>query len=625
MNTFIISLILWAAASGLHAQPSAWKPAGDRIKTPWAEQVDPSCPLPEYPRPGLIRSEWMNLNGLWQYGITKLSGLKPSQFDGQILVPYPLESSLSGVMKSLGTDEVLWYERTFTVPSKWSGSRVLLHFGAVDFEAWVYVNGKLATTHKGGYASFSADITTLLRPGSNTLTVRVCDPTDERTQPTGKQRRDPGGPGSIWYTSVSGIWQTVWMEPVASTYIRDLRTTPDLDHGRFVFEALTNGTQSSTDRITVTLSDGGRVVATASGMAGQSLTVDVKKPKLWTPETPHLYQVEASIVSADGTVIDKVGSYAAMRKISVAKGTADGIWRLQLNDHDYFHFGPLDQGYWPDGLYTAPTDEALLFDIQKTKQWGFNMIRKHMKVEPDRWYYYCDSIGLLVWQDMPSVGRSDERWAPRIWRNLPDGTQPAAVEDHFRAEWGEIIGQLYSHPSVVVWTPFNEAWGQFKTADIVAYTRQLDSTRLINPASGGNHYHCGDILDLHDYARPPQLFLNDTTRPVVLGEYGGLGRHIEGHRWYEHDATTYVNYQDAAALTDAYVEQGQAVLQLAKGITLRDGTKAAFSAAVYTQTTDVETEVNGLMTYDRRIVKLDEKRMHDINAALSSVFSKKVK
>lgn len=621
-TTTILLSALFMSVSAM-AQTSAWQPAGNRIKTPWAEQVNPQCPLPEYPRPLLVRPDWENLNGMWQYAITSATSLQPSAFDGQILVPYPLESSLSGVMRTMGQSQVLWYQRDITLPASWQGQHILLHFGAVDFEAQVYVNGQLATTHQGGFTSFSADITQFLHQGRNTLTVRVSDPTDERLQPLGKQRRDPGGPGSIWYTSVSGIWQTVWMEPVPATHITDLRTTPDLDHSSFIFEVKTSGNQAMTDRLIITLTDGGHVVQTATGTAGTPLVLNIKKPTLWTPDTPHLYQVTASIVSADGSIVDKVSSYAAMRKISVAQNPSDGVWRLQLNNRDYFHFGPLDQGYWPDGLYTAPTDEALRFDIEKTKEWGFNMIRKHMKVEPARWYYYCDSIGLLVWQDMPSVGRSDERWEPGLWRNQSDGTQPESVENHFRQEWSDIINQHYSYPSIVVWTPFNEAWGQFKTADIVALTRRLDSTRLINPASGGNHYHTGDFIDLHDYARPPHIFINDTTRPVVLGEYGGLGRHIEGHRWYEQDATTYVNYKDAKELTDSYMEQSRAVLDMARGITLAGGTRAAFSAAVYTQTTDVETEVNGLMTYDRKIMKMDEERIRSINQTISNVLSSK--
>ena len=604
---------------GDHPQ-SAWHPAGNQLKSRFAEQVNPSAPLPEYPRPIMIRGEWQNLNGLWNYAIANEDALRPAEFDGQILVPYPLESSLSGVQRKMRHDQVLWYERTFSVPKSWQGRDVLLHFGAVDHEAIVYVNGQRVASHVGGYTAFSANVTSVLHEGDNRLTVRVVDRTEDRLQPVGKQRLDPGGNGSIWYTSVSGIWQTVWMEPVSKQHIADIRTTPDVDDSRFAIDVKTVGTNPSTDKVEVTLSYGGSVVARGSASAGQTVLLPVKSPKLWTPDTPNRYQLSVRLMS-NGQQTDCVSSYAAMRKISVAQ-QADGVWRLQLNNKDLFHFGPLDQGYWPDGLYTAPSDEALRFDIQKTKDWGFNMIRKHMKVEPARWYYYCDSIGLLVWQDMPSICRSDQHWDSRSWNKQRDGGHAASVEANYFHEWGEIINGFYSYPCIVVWTPFNEAWGQFKTAKVVEFTRQQDPTRLINPASGGNHYHAGDFLDLHDYARPPQLYLNDTTRPVVLGEYGGLGQHVEGHRWVESDATTYVNYKDSKELTDSYVEQGEAVLRMAKGIQLPDGTRAAFSAAVYTQTTDVETEVNGLMTYDRKVMKVDEARIRAINSAISHTLDK---
>ena len=570
------------------------------LKTPWTDKVNPQNVLPEYPRPMMQRDKWMNLNGKWNYAILQEDMGMPTDFDGDILVPFPIESKLSGVEKHLRRGETLWYERRFSVPVSWSGDNIMLHFGAVDHEAWVYVNGQLVTTHIGGYAAFSCDITKALKPGENRLSLKVLDATDEFRQPIGKQRANPQGPGSIWYTSVSGIWQTVWMEPVNKSHVSNLRITPDLDNNRFVVEAKVVGRKAE-QLLRYTLLDEGKLVAQTTASMGLPAIIDVRKPKYWCPDTPYLYDLKVELMSGN-QVVDEVMSYAAMRKISTAKDN-NGVWRLLLNNKVLFHFGPLDQGYWPDGLYTAPTDEALKFDIQKTKDWGFNMIRKHMKVEPERWYYFCDSIGLLVWQDMPAMMGSNEPWRPDEWYHGHEGLHAPEVEANFKHEWKEIISQFYSQPCIVVWTPFNEAWGQFKTEQIVEFTRSLDPTRLINTASGGNHFTVGDILDLHSYHRPPVLAFTDTTRPVVLGEYGGLGRHIPGHRWLETDATTYVNYADNKELTDSYVEQAEAVIKL----------KDRICAAVYTQTTDVETEVNGLMTYDRAIMKMDEPRIREVN------------
>ena len=597
---------------------TAWAPQGSKIKTRWAADVDPERPLPDYPRPQLVRSEWENLNGLWQYAITPQTQRQiPTEWDGQILVPFAVESSLSGVMRMLDKNNYLWYRRTFTVPEDWAGRRVMLNFGAVDYTARVYLNGSSVGSHTGGFTAFALDITDRLTEGENTLVVMVQDNTDEATQPLGKQRYNPGGAGSIWYTQVSGIWQTVWLEPVSENHITDVRSTPDVDQSRLSINVST-ATESTTARVRLTLSLKGNVVAEATGQPGSDIVLNVPNARLWTPTSPTLYDLSVELTDG-GQTLDQARSYAALRKISYAK-TADGEWRLQLNNHDLFHFGLLDQGYWPDGLYTAPTDEALRFDIEQTKALGFNMIRKHMKVEPQRWYYLCDSLGVMVWQDMPALGRSDEGWTPRDW-STTNGRQSTAVENAFRSQWADIIRQHYSSPSIVVWTPFNESWGQFKTADIVSFTREQDPTRLVNPASGGNHYEgVGDMLDLHDYDRPPHIYLYDAERPVVLGEFGGLGRNIEGHRWYDRDATTYVNYQTEGQLTNAYVETVEAVIDMAQGAQTTDGRPAAFCAAVYTQTTDVETEVNGLYTYDRSLLKMTEKRVREVNERLSGLY-----
>ena len=598
-------------------EETGWAPQGNKIKTKWADEVDPQNPLPEYPRPQLVRSEWQNLNGLWDYAITPMSQRTiPTEWDGKILVPFPVESSLSGVMRMLDKNNYLWYQREFTVPEGWAGRRVMLNFGAVDYTARVLVNGSAVGSHTGGYGAFSIDITDRLKEGANTVTVMVTDNTDETTQPLGKQRYNPGGPGSIWYTQVSGIWQTVWLEPVNEQYIKTVTTTSDIDRSELTVNVSAAGTAGTQANVVLKLN--GAQVAQGSGDAGSDIKLSVPGAKLWSPDSPTLYDMEVTL-TAGGKETDRVESYTALRKISTRK-LDNGEWRMQLNNQDLFQFGPLDQGYWPDGLYTAPTDEALLYDIQKTKDWGFNMIRKHMKVESDRWFYHCDRLGLLVWQDMPALGRSDEPWVTREWSTKP-GKHTTAVENAYKNQWKEIIEQHKNSPCVVVWTPFNESWGQFKTAEVVDFTRSIDGSRLINAASGGNHYEgVGDIVDLHDYDRPPHIFLYDPNRPVVLGEFGGLGRHIEGHRWYESAATTYVNYDNEKKLTDAYVQNTEAVISMAKDATANDGGNAAFCAAVYTQTTDVETEVNGLMTYDRAVVKVDEERVREVNLRLSNVY-----
>ena len=571
----------------------SWQPVGDHIRTPWAEQVDPKSPLPEYPRPLMQRAEWMNLNGLWDYAVLPV-GATYEQADGQILVPFCIESSLSGVGRTVGKDNNLWYRRSFTVPKGWRGQRVLLHFGAVDWKADIWVNGILAGGHTGGYTPFSLDITDALQAGQNTLTVRVWDGTDTGFQPRGKQVSKPGG---IWYTSVTGIWQTVWLEPVPQQYIAGLRTTPDLDAGciRVQAEGVTRGV------VEAQLLDAGKVVASAQSLAGAPAEISLPDAHLWSPEDPFLYDLEVSL-RVDGKVVDHVQSYCAMRKIS--KGPdAQGILRLQLNNRPLFMYGPLDQGWWPDGLYTAPTDEALAYDVQKTKDWGFNMIRKHVKVEPARWYYHCDRLGILVWQDMPS-GEYTGGWQMTQYYEGAERTRSAASEANFRKEWQAEMDYLYSNPCIAVWVPFNEGWGQFKTAEITQWTASYDPTRLVNSASGGNHFlAAGDILDLHHYPQP-EMYLYDTKRVTVLGEYGGIGMPVEGHLWTPDRNWGYIKFASPAEVTAEYVKYARQLQEMiARG----------FSAAVYTQTTDVEIEVNGLMTYDRRFDKVDIARIREIN------------
>ena len=606
-------------------QATAWAPKGNHIKTRWAELVDPANPLPEYPRPLMQRAEWMNLNGLWDYAIVNGSDI-PTNYDGEILVPFAIESSLSGVMRPLEPGKTLWYKREVEIPAGWDGKNIILNFGAVDYKTEVFVNGTSARdrigTHTGGHSSFSFDITRKLSDSRKaTIYVKVIDNTDENMQPVGKQRRYPNGGGDIFYTSTSGIWQTVWLEPVNKTYISAMRATPDIDNSTLTFDITVSGTPSG--NLTVALLDGENTIVSKSETAGNAtqIVLPVSSPHLWSTTDPFLYNVSVTLADGENT-IDSFRSYTAMRKISYRKDEA-GYWRMQLNNKDLFQFGPLDQGYWPDGLMTAPTDEALLFDIEKTKEWGFNMIRKHMKVEPARWYYHCDRLGMLVWQDMPSTFRTDEHWVTHTWYEDHNCTQDYTLEQNFRAEWKEIIDQLYSHPSIVVWTPFNERWGQFKTAQIVDYTQSLDNSRLVNPASGGNHYRLGEgtFVDQHTYDQPIRVAegVFDPTRPMVLGEYGGLGRNITDHRWYERNSQTYNTYTSERTITDAFVKLADQIHTLSQGYE-NNSNKISYSAAVYTQTTDVETEVNGIMTYDREIIKFDETRVREAADKLTSLF-----
>ncbi len=584
-----------------------WKPAGDKIKTDWAERINPSAVLPEYPRPIMERSDWKNLNGLWNYALIKKGEALPTAFQGEILVPFAIESSLSGVGKRVELDQELVYQRTFDVPSAWKNRQILLHFGAVDWKADVWVNGIKVGTHTGGFTPFSFDVTAALNAkGSNQLTVKVWDPTDKGPQPRGKQVSRPEG---IWYTPVTGIWQTVWLEPVAPRHIDNLRITPDIDRNLLTVKAELSGCNVS-DLVEVNVYDGKTLVATAQSINHQPVELAMPADaKLWSPDSPFLYTLTVALKNGNQT-IDKVNSYAAMRKYSTRRD-ANGIVRLELNNKALFQFGPLDQGWWPDGLYTAPTDEALLYDVQKTKDFGFNMIRKHIKVEPARWYTHCDRLGMIVWQDMPSGDRNPE-WQMHRYFDGTEMKRSAESEGYYRKEWKEIMDCLYSYPCIGTWIPFNEAWGQFKTVEIAEWTKQYDPTRLVNPASGGNHYTCGDMLDLHNYPAP-SMFLYDAQRATVLGEYGGIGLALKDHLWETNRNWGYVQFNSSKEVTDEYEKYADMLYNyISKG----------FSAAVYTQTTDVEMEVNGFMTYDRKVIKMEEARIRAINERICRSLNK---
>ncbi|HEV2831058.1 MAG TPA: glycoside hydrolase family 2 TIM barrel-domain containing protein [Hanamia sp.] len=591
------------------AQNNDWKIVPGRITTPWADSVNPANVLHEYPRPQMQRNDWINLNGLWQYAALPLSGEKniPSSFQGNILVPFAIESALSGVGKTVGKDSVLWYQRTITVSKNRKGKKVLLHFGAVDWRSDIYVNGAKAGSHEGGYDPFTIDITSALKKGtSQQISVRVWDPTNDGPQPHGKQVIKPEG---IWYTPVTGIWQTVWLETVPETYIVSTRQTPNADQKNIAVTASIQNLQSN-DQVSISAWKGSEKIAEKTG-SDTSVTLTIPSPEAWSPANPFLYDLKISVVRK-GKVVDEVKSYFAMRKISIAPDE-NGIQKMLLNDKFLFQFGPLDQGWWPDGLYTAPTDAALKFDIVKTKEMGFNMIRKHIKVEPARWYYYCDSIGIMVWQDMPS-GDLGNHWEPRpgVYGRQSDKDRTPESEGYYRKEWNNIIDGLYNFPSIVVWVPFNEAWGQFKTEDITNWTKAKDPSRLVNSASGGNFYPVGDIEDLHNYPDPamPRPDLFGAKKALVLGEFGGLGLPVQGHTWQSDKNWGYQSFKNPEELFKRYKTLTDKLEELiGKGL----------SAAVYTQTTDVEGEVNGFMTYDRKVMKMPLEDLNKTNTKLYNI------
>jgi beta-galactosidase/beta-glucuronidase len=594
----------------VHFAQAQWKPVAGKISTDWTAKVTPSNPLPEYPRPQMQRKSWMNLNGLWQYAILSKGADKiPESYEGQILVPYAVESSLSGVGKTVGENNVLWYSRTIDVPAKMKAEKLLLHFGAVDWLCKVYVNGKFAGEHSGGYDAFSFDITALLKKGTKqSIAVQVWDPSDEGPQPRGKQVKTPKG---IWYTPVTGIWQTVWLENVPQTYIVSTKQTPDIDKKQLAVGVEVSGLLAG-DQLEVTAWDGTKQIASVQSTDQRNaLILNVPNPKLWSPASPFLYDLKVS-VKRKGKLIDEVASYFGMRKSSIAKD-AMGIQRMMLNNQFVFQYGPLDQGWWPDGLYTAPTEEALKFDIEKTKALGFNMIRKHVKVEPARWYYLCDKIGMLVWQDMPSGDNGGNVWDSKpgyISGGQLDKIRSPESEKIYRKEWKAIMDQCHNYPSIVCWVPFNEAWGQFKTREIVDWTTKYDPSRLVNAASGGNFFMgAGQVFDLHIYPAPamPDPEIYGAKQALVLGEFGGLGLPVEGHTWLDKGNWGYQSYQNKEDLFKQYTKFVSAIPKLIR---------LGLSAAVYTQTTDVEIETNGLFTYDRKVLKMPLDSMYQLHQQL---------
>jgi hypothetical protein len=578
INQLIVTITVVGMLSGVAQAADEWKPAAGPLMTRWAKDVSAERPLPEYPRPQMVRKDWVNLNGLWDYAIAPKADTAPTAYQGKILVPFPVESALSGVMKMVGGENRLWYRRTFETPKDAAGKRLLLHFGAVDWQTTVWINGKEVGSHQGGYDPFTFDIADLLKAdGPQELIIAVWDPSNDGPQPRGKQVKRPGG---IFYTPVTGIWQTVWLEAVPKDYIRNIKITPDVDNSQVKVEVDSTAAQTS-----VSVLDGDKEIATASitggGATSSTATIKFPKPKLWSGESPFLYNLR--IKSGD----DTVESYFGMRKIEVKKDDK-GVNRIYLNGKAIFMAGPLDQGFWPDGIYTAPTDEALKYDIEITQKLGFNCTRKHVKVEPARWYYWCDKLGLLVWQDMPSGDRS-------VGPNRGQITRTPESQKIYESELKALIDTHYNSPSIIMWVVFNEGWGQFDTVRITDWTKKYDPTRLINPASGWNDFPAGDVIDMHHYPNPAAPKAQEN-RASVLGEFGGLGLPTPGHMWTDKN-WGYKGVPDGKALTRQYVKM------LTTAWALRES--QGLNAAIYTQITDVETEANGLLTYDRAVIKVD--------------------
>ncbi|MHA1918312.1 MAG: glycoside hydrolase family 2 protein [Promethearchaeota archaeon] len=606
-----------------------WEPISGDIFTRWTSQVKTEIPFPEYPRPQLVRQEWQNLNGLWDYKIEekRIQSEEIKEWDGKILVPYPIESALSGVKRKLLPHQYLWYHRKFTISKKWNellkDHRILLHFGGVDWQSKVWVNGEEVIFHEGGDIPFSVDITDSLRThGKNSenfhdLLIRVWDPSDKGCQERGKQKIKPH---TIFYTAMSGIWQTVWLELVPDPYICNFKLTPDIDDEKIDLKInLSESTDSLLDlAVTIEiLKEGKRISSKRVNWTDlqEKISVQIKNPELWSPSNPFLYDLKISLENEKGEIIDEVKSYFGMRKIAV-KADSQGIPRIELNNKFIFQYGLLDQGWWPDGLYSAPNDEALKWDLEITKAMGFNMVRKHVKIEPARWYYHCDKLGLLVWQDIPSGGiYGNWIWPIQILFAVGfkkawwTGRKNKSVQQNYYHELEQTVSFLYNSPSIVVWVPFNEGWGQFKTKEVTTFMKSLDGSRLIDSASGWTDYKCGDIHTIHAYPGPkiPKIEY-DKGRALGLSEFGGFGLEIPNHTWKtKRKKWGYRNLNSASELQSKYAD-------LMKKLKLL--IKKGLSAAIYTQTTDVEQEVNGLISYDREVVKMDSKWLKNLHESL---------
>lgn len=572
-----------------------WKVPQGVMMTRWGKQVTPQNAWREYPRPQFRREDkWKNLNGLWQYSVGQQSRI-PEVYQGEILVPFPLESALSGVKRLLEPGETLWYRRTFRHETP-AGHRTQLHFEAVDYACRIYLNGTDIGSHLGSSDPFQFDITSALRAGENELIVSVIDET-AATQTLGKQSLKPKG---IYYTRVSGIWQTVWLEDVPARHFRMVKMKPRIAEGTLRVLPTLAGEPLKEERIVITVRDGDRVVGTADA----ALSVRIPDAKLWSPDQPHLYDITMDLYERD-VLVDRVESYAAMREVGTIRGPAGQI-RMTLNGKVIFHYGPLDQGWWPDGLLTPPSDEAMRFDVDFLKQAGFNMIRKHIKVEPRRFYAHCDRVGMLVWQDMPSTG-GRPFWS-KLAPNPVEDSWPADQHAQFITELKAMVSSLRNHPSIVMWIPFNERWGQHETIRVGQLMENLDVTRLLNIASGGNFFPVGDVADRHNYPEPMFPFedrrFDDYVK--VIGEFGGHGLAVAGHQWNPEMRNW--GYGDLPATKEEYSQRYRKTFEQLMKLRRR-----GVAAGVYTQTTDVEGEVNGLMTYDREVQKMTAQELFELH------------
>ena len=599
-----------------------WQPIDGKIMSRWAKKVTPDNVWQEYPRPQFKRSTWKNLNGIWDYAILKSNQPKPKSFVGKILVPFSFESSLSGVGKSITPEDKMWYRKKFSIPSEWNGKKILINFEAVDHDTNIWINGIFVGSHQGGFDRFSFDITPFLNgSGSQTVVVSVKDGTNLSPQLRGKQHFKPSG---IVYTPVSGIWQTVWLEAVSDeAYLTEVKITTDIESG--IVKIIPYGFEALRDRYTVKVEvfKNKSIIVEGSVSANKQLELKIREPELWSPDNPNLYDLKLTLTNLKGKKIDQIDSYFGMRKISL--GDHKGVNYLFLNNKPLFHYGTLDQGWWPDGLLTPPSDEAMRYDIEITKAMGFNMIRKHVKIEPDRWYYHCDQLGILVWQDMPSGGKmiekingptTNKRGDKKYYTNLQhigrtDGDLNKNITEsiQFETELRKMINIHYNSPSIVVWVPFNEGWGQFDTCRISDLVKGLDPSRLVIPTSGWSLRNCGDIYDIHTYDVNLKTPPYHKDKATVIGEYGGIGLPIKKNLWNPNTINWgYQTYNSQKELLESYEYKFNQILKM-KEI-------HGLSGAVYTQTTDVEGEVNGLLTYDREVIKIPTEILKNLHSPL---------